>query len=106
MSNDTKWIIGTVLSTAIALAGLMFAQSASLHGRMDRLDGRMDRLNARMDRLNARMDRLEDRLQAVEDRLRAVEIGLAEVRVLVSGRGQDPENGGQSPTVASPPRGG
>ena len=92
MSNDTKWVIGTVLSTAIALAGLMFAQSASLNGRMDRLNGRMDRL--------------EDRLQAVEDRLRAVEIGLAEVRVLIPGRGQDPENGGQSPTVASPPRGG
>ena len=92
MSNDTKWVIGTVLSTAIALAGLMFAQSASLNGRMDRLNGRMDRL--------------EDRLRAVEDRLRAVEIGLAEVRVLISGRGQDPENDGQSPTVASPPRGG
>ena len=84
MSNDTKWVIGTVLSTAIALAGLMFAQSASLNGRMDRQ---------------------EDRLRAVEDRLRAVEIGLAEVRVLVSGRGQDPANGGQSPTLTLPPRG-
>ena len=59
MSNDTKWVMGTVLSTAIALAGLMFAQSASLNGRMDRQ---------------------EDRLRAVEDGLRVVEIGLAEVR--------------------------
>ena len=65
MSNDTKWVIGTVLSTAIALAGLMFAQSASLNGCMDRQ---------------------EDRLRAVEDRLRAVEMGLAEVSVLISGR--------------------
>ena len=85
MSNDTKWVIGTVLSTAIALAGLMFAQSASLKGRMDRQ---------------------EDRLRAVEDRLRAVEIGLAEVRVLIAGRGRDPANGGQSPIVTLPPRGG
>ena len=88
MSNDTKWVIGTVLSTAIALAGLMFAQSASLNGRMDRLE-----------------DRLEDRLRAVEDRLRVVEIGLAEVRVLISGRRRDPANGGQSPTLTQPPRG-
>ncbi len=78
MSNDTKWVIGTVLSTAIALAGLILAQGSSLNGRMDRLD----------------------------DRLRAVEIGLAEVRVLISGRGQDQANGGQGPTVPSPPRGG
>ena len=84
MSNDTKWVIGTVLSTAIALAGLMLAQNASLNGRMDRLD---------------------DRLRAVEDRLRAVEIGLAEVRVLISGRGRDPANGGRSPTLTLPPRG-
>ena len=84
MSNDTKWVIGTVLSTAIALAGLMFAQSASLNGRMDRQ---------------------EDRLRAVEDRLRAVEIGLAEVSVLISGRGQDSANGDQSPTLTLPPRG-
>ena len=78
MSNDTKWVIGTVLSTAIALAGLILAQGSSLNGRMDRLD----------------------------DRLRAVEIGLAEVRVLISGRGQDQANGGQGPTVPPPPRGG
>ena len=64
MSNDTKWIIGTVLSTAIALAGLMLAQSSSMNGRMDPLD---------------------DRLRAVENRLRAVEIGLAEVKILISG---------------------
>lgn len=91
MSNDAKWVIGTVLGTAIALAGLMFAQSASVNGRMDRLNGRMDRL--------------EDSMRGVEDRLRAVEIGLAEVRVLISGRGQDPANGGQSPAVTPLPRG-
>ena len=83
MSNDAKWIIGTVLSTAIALAGLMLAQSTSMNGRMDRLD---------------------DRLRAVENRLRAVEIGLAEVKILISG-GQNRVNGGRSPSVTVPPRG-
>ena len=77
MSNDTKWVIGVVVSTAIALAGLIVAQSSNVNGRIDRLD----------------------------ERLRAVEIGLAEVKVLVSGGGQDRANGGQSPTVTLRPSG-
>ena len=84
MSNDTKWIIGTVLSTAIALAGLLLAQSSSMNGRMDRLD---------------------DRLRAVENRLRVVEIGLAEVKLLISGGRQNQVNVGRGPSVTLPPRG-
>ena len=81
MSNDTKWIIGTILSTAIALAGLMIANIAILNGRMDRLD---------------------DRVRTVENRLRAVEIGLAEVKVLISGRRQDQGNGPSASATARP----
>jgi hypothetical protein len=77
MSNDTKWVIGVVVGTAIALAGLIVAQSSNVNGRIDRLD----------------------------DRLRAVEIGLAEVKVLISGGGQDRANDGQSPTVTLRPGG-
>jgi len=77
MSNDTKWIIGTVVSTAIALAGLLLAQSSGMNGRMDRLD----------------------------DRLRAVEIGLAEIRILISGERQSQLSAGRSPSVTGPPRG-
>ena len=86
MSNDTKWIIGTILSTAIALAGLMLASISSLNGRMDRLD---------------------DRWRAVEDRLRAVEIGLAEVKVLTSGDLRERPNraNGGSPSATERPRG-
>ena len=85
MSNDTKWIIGTVLSTAIALAGLLLAQSSGMNGRMDRLD---------------------DRLRAVENRLRVVEIGLAEVKkILISGGRQNQVNVGRSPSATLPPRG-
>ena len=84
MSNDTKWIIGTVLSSAIALAGLLLAQSSSMNGRMDRLD---------------------DRLRAVENRLRVVEIGLAEVKILISGGRQNQVDVGRRPSVTLAPRG-
>ena len=78
MSNDTKWVIGVVVSAAIALAGLILAQSSSMNGRIDRLD----------------------------DRLRAVEIGLAEVKILIAGGGRNQANGSRSPTATLPPGGG
>ena len=81
MSSDTKWIIGTTLSAALTLAGLltglMLAQFSSVNGRMDRLD----------------------------DRLRAVEIGLAEVKTLISGGGRSQLGGGGGPMVTPLPRG-
>ena len=87
MSSDTKWIIGTIVSTALALAGLMtgllLAQFSGVNGRIDRLDDRVDR---------------------IENRLRAVEIGLAEVKTLVSGGGRS-RLGGGGPTVTPLPRG-
>ena len=87
MSSDTKWIIGTIVSTALALAGLLtgllLAQFSGVNGRMDRLDDRVDR---------------------IENRLRAVEIGLAEVKTLVSGGGRS-RLGGGGPTVTPLPRG-
>ena len=94
MSNDTKWIIGTL----VVLAGLLSAQIAGVNTRIDdlradltarmdrleaRLNARMDGLEARMDgleaRLNARMDGLEARMDGLEERLRNVEIALAKV---------------------------
>ena len=80
MSNDAKWIIGTL----VVLAGLLSAQIAGVNTRID--DLRAD-LTARMDDLRAdltaRMDRLEARLEAridgLEERLRNVEIALAKV---------------------------
>ena len=55
MSNDTKWIIGTL----VVLAGLLSAQSAGVNTRID--DLRAD-LTARMDRLEARLDARMDGL--------------------------------------------
>ena len=109
MSNDTKWIIGTV----VLLAGLLAAQiagvsiriddlDASVNGRIDDLDasvnGRIDDLdasvNGRIDDLdtsvNGRIDDLRTdvrdfraevntRLDAFDTRLRNVEIAFGKV---------------------------
>ncbi len=87
MSSDTKWIIGTIVSTALALAGLLTGL-----------------LLAQFSGVNSRMDRLDDRVDRIENRLRAVEIGLAEVKTLVSGGGRS-RLGGGGPTVTPLPRG-
>ena len=75
-----KWIIGSTVSTALALAGLLTGL------QLTRVSG-----------LDNRMGRLEDRVDRIENRLRAVEIGLAEVKMLVSG-GRSRLVGGRGPT--------
>ena len=104
MSNDTKWVIGTL----VLLAGLMSAQfvgvnariddvntrfddlradmnarfddlRADMNVRFDAVDARFDAVNARMDRMEARMDRIETRLDGFDERLRNVEIAFGKV---------------------------
>ena len=93
VSNDTKWIIGTL----VLLAGLMSAQFVGVNARIDdlradmnaRFDGvnarfdnvntRIDGVDARMDRIETRMDRIETRLDGFDERLRNVEIAFAKV---------------------------
>ena len=79
MTNDTKWIIGTI----VVLAGLLSAQIAGVNTRIDDLradlNARMDRIEARMDRIEARMDRIEARIDAVDERLRNVELALGKI---------------------------
>ncbi len=79
MSNDTKWIIGTV----VVLAGLTSAQIAGVNARIDdlrsELNARMDRIETRMDRIETRMDRIETRMDRIDERLRNVEIAFAKV---------------------------
>ena len=87
MSSDTKWIIGTTVSAALALAGLLTGLLLTQFSGLDN-----------------RMDRFEDRVDRIENRLRAVEIGLAEVKTLVSG-GRSRLGGGRGPTVTPLPRG-
>ena len=92
MSNDTKWIIGTIISAALVVAGLLSAQIAGVNTRIDDLradlTARMDRLEARLEarmdrleaRLEARMDGLDARMDGLEERVRAVEIALRQGR--------------------------
>ena len=86
MTNDTKWIIGTV----IVLAGLLTAQIAGVNTRIDDLrtdltaqiagvNARIDDLSARVDRIETRIDRIETRLDGFDDRLRSVEIAFGKV---------------------------
>ena len=74
MSNDTKWVIGTVVTLAGVLGGLMLAQFSSVNGRIDDL-----RIVVRG--MDERLRTVEVELAEVRVRLRAVEVELAEVRV-------------------------
>jgi hypothetical protein len=74
MSNDTKWVIGTGITLAGVLTGLMLAQFSSVNGRID--DLRSD-------------------VRGIDERLRAVEIGLAEVKVLIAGGDRNRASGGR-----------
>ncbi len=70
MSNDTKWIIGTVVGAAIAVITIqptvMSMPVAGVNGRIDDLRAAM---NARIDGVNARFDGVIDRLDRFADRM-------------------------------------
>ena len=95
MSTDTKAIIGTIIATAVALAGLVITQingveteiqnvRTELTDRIDRLDteltGRIDRLDTE---LNDRIDRLRDEMlenyHRLDGRMRTIEQGFARI---------------------------
>ena len=71
MSSDTKWVIGTTIGAIIGVAGLLLAQGAGI---------------------NARIDAMRGDIRAIDDRLRQVEIGLAEVKIILSGRERRPSS--------------
>ena len=62
MSTDTKWIIGTVVGSVVAMTGVVVSVMAILIGSV-----------------NARIDRLEADVRGMDDRLRAVEIAFGQV---------------------------
>ena len=65
ISNDTKWIIGTIVPAILVVAGLLSMQIAGV--------------NARLDDTNARLERLEGDARSLDARVRAVEITLGQV---------------------------
>ena len=62
VSTDTKWIIGTVVGSVVAMTGVVVSVMAILIGSV-----------------NARIDRLEADVRGMDDRLRAVEIAFGQV---------------------------
>ena len=105
VSTDTKWIIGTVVGSGLAIvtavltvAGLLLAQFGGLNDRIDDVNARIDGLdgsvNARIDDLdgsvNARIDDLradlrdfrsevQARMDGFDTRLRNVEVAFGKV---------------------------
>ena len=69
ISNDTKWIIGTIVPAILVVAGLLSMQIAIVNAG----------LNARLDDTNARLERLEADARSLDARVRAVEITLGQV---------------------------
>ena len=67
--NNTRWIIGTTITVAIALS----AQMALM------ISGLRDETNRRFDQIDQRFNRIEQRLDGFDERLRAVEIAFAKV---------------------------
>lgn len=69
MSNDTRWIIGTVVGAAVAMTGVVVSALAIL----------VAGVNARIDDVNARIGSLETDARSLDDRLWAVEIAFGKV---------------------------
>ena len=84
MSTDTKAIIGTIIATAVALAGLVITQingvETEIQNVRTELTGRIDRLDTE---LNDRIDRLRDEMlenyHRLDGRMRTIEQGFARI---------------------------
>ena len=80
MSTDTKAIIGTIVGTGLALAGLLSAQIAGVNARVDdvradmrEMRGDMREIRASMERFDARLDAVEIALGKLDQRLLTIE---------------------------------
>ena len=74
MSSDTKAIIGAIVGTSLAIAGLL---SVQMSGQISGLSVRIDDVRADMREMRATMDRFDARLDAVE-----VALGKVDQRLL------------------------
>jgi outer membrane murein-binding lipoprotein Lpp len=77
MSADTKAIIGTIVGTGLALAGLLSAQIAGVNARVDDVRADMREMRSDMREMRASMERFDSRLDAVE-----VALGKVDQRLL------------------------
>ena len=65
MTNDAKWIIGTIVPAILVVAGSLSVQISGV--------------NTRIDDMNGRLERLETDVRSMDDRLRAVEVAFAKI---------------------------
>ena len=87
MSTDTKAIIGTIVGTGLALAGLLSAQIAGVNARVDDVRADMSEMRGDMREMRASMARFDSRLDAVEVAFGKVEQRLDTLeRVLLPSR--------------------
>ena len=78
--NNTRWIIGTTITVAIALSAQMAIMISGLRDETNRRFDQIDqRFNQVEQRSNQRFNRIEQRLDGFDERLRAVEISFAKV---------------------------
>ena len=59
MSPDTAWIIGSVITVGVALAGVMYALVNGTHRRIDDVRADLGRLHDDHNRLDARLRAME-----------------------------------------------
>ena len=87
VSTDTKAIIGTIVGTGLALAGLLSAQIAGVNARVDDVRADMSEMRGDMREMRASMERFDARLDAVEVAFGKVEQRLDTLeRVLLPSR--------------------
>ena len=70
--NNTRWIIGTTITVAIAL-------SAQMAFMISMISDLREDTNQRFNQMEQRFNRIEQRLDGFDERLRAVEISFAKV---------------------------
>lgn len=88
MSSDTKWIIGTVVGTVVAMTAVVVSvltfgvgrSLASINERIDTVNERIDTVDERVDgmvesigALEANMVAIYNHLRAIDDHLRAID---------------------------------
>ena len=81
MSSDTKWIIGTVVGTAVGMTAVVVSvltfgvgrSLASINERIDVVNERIDAVDERVDGMADSIGTLEENVAAINDRLRAID---------------------------------
>ena len=67
MSDDTKWVVGSVLAAAVLLSGVMYALIGGVHSRIDDVQAEIRELRSDM---REDYNRLDERLRRIEQAMK------------------------------------